>query len=61
MVIHHDKMAYGRLASSREDLSEEKLAEMLKRLNCDEREEEKEQSGNDGERKEGEESGNHKR
>lgn len=33
MTIHHDKMAYGRLAASREDLSEDKLAQMLKELN----------------------------
>ena len=33
MTIHHDKMAYGRLARTSEELSEEKLAEMLKKLN----------------------------
>lgn len=33
MTIHHDKMAYGRLASSREDLSEDKLLRMLGGLN----------------------------
>lgn len=33
MAIHHDKMAYGKLAKTSEELSEEKLAEMLKRLN----------------------------
>ena len=33
MTIHHDKSAYGRLASSREDVSEERLLEMLKNLN----------------------------
>lgn len=33
MAIHHDKMAYGRLARTSEELSEEQLAEMLKRLN----------------------------
>ena len=32
MTIHHDKMAYGRLASLREDFSEERLAEMAKKL-----------------------------
>ncbi len=32
MTIHHDKMAYGRLASAREELSEERLAQMLARL-----------------------------
>ena len=33
MTIHHDKMAYGRLARTSEELSEDKLAEMLKKLN----------------------------
>ena len=32
MTIHHDKMAYGRLAPLREDFSEERLAEMAKLL-----------------------------
>jgi len=32
MTIHHDKLAYGKLASQREEISEEKLAEMLKAL-----------------------------
>ena len=33
MAIHHDKMAYGRLQSMKEELSEEKIAEMLRELN----------------------------
>lgn len=33
MTIHHDKMAYGKLASSREDLSEDKIKKMLQSLN----------------------------
>lgn len=33
MTVHHDKMAYGRLAKSCEDLSEERIAVMLKELN----------------------------
>lgn len=33
MTIHHDKLAYGKLASSREDVSENRLEEMLKKLN----------------------------
>lgn len=33
MTIHHDKLAYGKLASSREDVSEKRLEEMLKKLN----------------------------
>ena len=32
MAIHHDKTAYGKLASAREDLSEERVLEMLRRL-----------------------------
>lgn len=39
MAIHHDKMAYGRLAKTSEELSEEKLAEMLKKLNSEDCEE----------------------
>lgn len=32
MTIHHDKLAYGKLASQREELSEEKLLEMARLL-----------------------------
>lgn len=32
MTIHHDKMAYGKLASSSEELSEEKIAQVLANL-----------------------------
>ena len=32
MVIHHDKMAYGRLDSLTEKLSDERLAKMAKML-----------------------------
>lgn len=32
MTIHHDKLAYGKLTSQREDLSEEKLLEMARLL-----------------------------
>ena len=32
MTIHHDKLAYGKLALQREDLSEEKLLEMARLL-----------------------------
>lgn len=32
MTIHHDKLAYGKLASSSEELSEDKIAQMLARL-----------------------------
>lgn len=33
MTIHHDKLAYGKLASTIEDVSEARLEEMLKELN----------------------------
>ena len=33
MTIHHDKLAYGKLASTQESVSEDRLAEMLKKLN----------------------------
>lgn len=36
MAIHHDKMAYGKLAKTSEELSEEKIAEMLKQLGGEE-------------------------
>ena len=32
MTIHHDKLAYGKLAKTSEELSEEKISEMLKKL-----------------------------
>lgn len=47
MTIHHDKMAYGKLAKTSEELSEEKLAEMLKRLGSEECEEDKQNSAED--------------
>lgn len=40
MTIHHDKMAYGKLAPVREDVTEARLAEMLKALNGDGKNEE---------------------
>lgn len=46
MTIHHDKLAYGKLASSREELSEERLAAMLKELNKDKKEEDEKASVN---------------
>ena len=36
MVIHHDKLAYGKLASPSEEMTEEQIAEMLKQLNKEE-------------------------
>ena len=34
MVIHHDKLAYGKLEGLGEELSEEKLLEMLAQINA---------------------------
>lgn len=34
MTIHHDKMAYGKLAATAEEMSEEALLKMLNELNC---------------------------
>lgn len=43
MTIHHDKLAYGKLASMQEEMSEEKLLKMLETLSEEgEEEEEKE-------------------
>lgn len=39
MTIHHDKLAYGKLASARKELSEEEIKKMLETLNEEEREE----------------------
>lgn len=33
MTIHHDKLAYGKLAPTSEELSEERLKKMLAQLN----------------------------
>lgn len=38
MTIHHDKLAYGKLAQSREDLSEEQILRMLRDLENGEKE-----------------------
>lgn len=48
MTIHHDKLAYGKLASNMEELSEQQLSEMLKQLNFQEEDEpaEHEENGN---------------
>ena len=32
MTIHHDKLAYGKLASNMEELSEEEILKMLEQL-----------------------------
>lgn len=45
MVIHHDKMAYGKLDSLTEKLSDERLAKMAKMLFDGQNEEQKEEDG----------------
>lgn len=39
MTIHHDKLAYGKLAKSSEELSDEDILKMLKSLDDDKDEE----------------------
>ena len=41
MTIHHDKLAYGKLGSATEDMTEQEIADMLKALSENEEEEEK--------------------
>ena len=38
MTIHHDKLAYGKLAKTSEELSEEEILKMLSELNKDKKE-----------------------
>lgn len=45
MVIHHDKIAYGKLDSLTEKLSDERLAKMAKMLSGGQNEEQKEEDG----------------
>lgn len=49
MTIHHDKLAYGKLASAREDISDERLMEMLAEIETYE-------NGDETDGREGEES-----
>lgn len=44
MTIHHDKMAYGKLAPNMQELSEEEILKMLETLNGEEEEESGENS-----------------
>ena len=39
MTIHHDKLAYGKLAPNMEEIDEEQLLKMLEELNEEEQEE----------------------
>lgn len=36
MTVHHDKKAYGKLAKTEEELSDEQILKMIKRLNGEE-------------------------
>lgn len=45
MTIHHDKLAYGKVASPTEDMTEEQIAEMLKTLAEEEEANEEEKDG----------------
>ena len=49
MTIHHDKLAYGKLASQSEELSEQDILAMLEELN--EEEEEKPSEDNQQDKK----------
>lgn len=44
MTIHHDKLAYGRLAKTSEELSEDDITRMLKELKSEEEETEEKTS-----------------
>lgn len=44
MTIHHDKIAYGKLATTSEELSEDALLEMLTALNEADEDEENEKA-----------------
>lgn len=52
MVIHHDKMAYGRVDGLADSLSEDKLKEMVKRLSAGEKAQPEKEEGDKKEKKE---------
>ena len=52
MVIHHDKMAYGRVDGLADSLSEDKQKEMEKRLSAGEKAQPEEEEGDKKEKKE---------
>ena len=47
MVIHHDKLAYGKIRTLKDDLDEARLAAMAKKLSA-EKEEEDSSENSDG-------------
>lgn len=50
MTIHHDKLAYGKLAPTKKELSEDEVLKMLEKLNG--YEEEKEENATEKEKRE---------
>lgn len=46
MTIHHDKLAYGKIAGTKEELTDEQILEMLSALCEDETEEKNTENGN---------------
>ncbi len=50
MTIHHDKLAYGKLDNLKESLSEEKLADMAKKLSSSEEEAKTDKKESDGQK-----------
>ena len=52
MVIHHDKMAYGRVDGLADSLSEDKLKEMAKGLSAREKAQPEKEEGDKKEKKE---------
>ncbi len=50
MTIHHDKLAYGKLASNTEEISEEEILKMLEELSKEEKQKstDKPTENNDG-------------
>ena len=51
MTIHHDKLAYGKLASQSEELSEQDILAMLEQLNEQEEEEQTSSENNEPDKK----------
>ena len=49
MAIHHDKLAYGKLASNMEEMSEEEILKMLENLDKEEAEEEQKDTSKNNE------------
>lgn len=52
MTIHHDKLAYGKLAPTSEEMSEQQIAQMLKELDEENKEEDTASLKNNSDNKE---------